>query len=53
VLAPTCPSLTRIVIADRDRTAIRITLGDVRLGVRFPGRTFAFTPPHGARIVRP
>jgi outer membrane lipoprotein-sorting protein len=52
-LAPTCPSLTRIVIADRDRAAIRITLGDVRLGVRFPGRTFAFTPPRGVRVVRP
>jgi len=52
-LAPKCPSLVRIAIADRAGTAIRITLGDVRLGVRFPGRPFAFTPPRGARIVRP
>lgn len=52
-LAPTCPSLTRIVIGESRGTAIRITLGDVRLGVRFPGRPFAFTPPRGARIVSP
>ena len=52
-LAPKCPSLVRIAIADRAGTAIRITLGDVRLGVRFPGRPFAFTPPRGVRIVRP
>ena len=52
-LTPACPSLARILIMDRERTAIRITLGDVRLGVRFPGRPFAFAPPRGARVVRP
>jgi outer membrane lipoprotein-sorting protein len=52
-LGPTCPSLARIAIAQGSGAAIRITLSDVRLGVRFPGRPFAFTPPRGARIVRP
>jgi outer membrane lipoprotein-sorting protein len=52
-LAPTCPSLSRIVIAERGRAAIRITLADVRTGVRLPAGTFAFPLPRGARVVRP
>jgi outer membrane lipoprotein-sorting protein len=52
-LTPACPAIASVVVEGSAGDAIRFAISDVRLGARAPDRSFAFTPPRGATIVRP
>jgi len=52
-LSGDCPSLERVTIVDRAGTATRLTLANQKLGRAIPAGRFAFTPPPGAKIVKP
>ncbi len=52
-MSPTCPPVKRVTIVDRAGTAIRITLENIRTNVGLGKARFQFTPPRGAKVVRP
>jgi hypothetical protein len=52
-LAPACPSLRRIVVESGGGAVVSMDVGSARPGLRPRKSLFDFSPPRGARIVRP
>ncbi len=52
-LEESCPCLRRVLVIDHSGAVIRVTLDHIRTNVGLVRKLFTFTPPPGAKILRP